>query len=47
MSGQITKTECIANREFIQATWGDEFYAACLISEGKTFLGLLIELGKI
>ena len=47
MSGFITKIECEANRDFIVETWGAEFYAACLASEGKTFLGLLAEFNKI
>lgn len=47
MSGLITKTECEANRDFIIDTWGLAFYNACMVSEGKTFLGLLMEWGKI
>jgi hypothetical protein len=47
MSGFITKTECEANRNFIIETWGIEFFEICMESEGKTFLGLLSECGKI
>jgi len=47
MSGLITKVEVEENREFIISTWGEEFYAACLVSEGKTFLGLMIEMRVI
>lgn len=47
MSGFITKTECEANRDFIIETWGADFYEACLQAEGKTFLGLLAEFGRI
>ena len=47
MSGFITKLECEKNAEFIIGEWGREFYDACLAAEGKTFLGLLMEWGKI
>jgi len=47
MSGFITKTEVAANENFIVETWGREFFEVCLESEGKTFLGLLAECGKI
>ena len=47
MSGFITKVEVEANKDFIVETWGEDFYIACLQAEGKTFLGLLAELGKI
>ncbi len=47
MSGYITKKECEENRDYIVDAWGQDFYDACLASEGKTFLGLLIEMGKI
>jgi len=47
MSGFITKVEVEENKEFIVATWGNEFYVACLASEGKIFLGLMIEMGVI
>ncbi len=47
MSGFITKAECEAHRNWIVETWGQDFFDACLISEGKTFLGLLVEMGRI
>lgn len=47
MSGFITKAEVIANETFIVETWGRDFFEICLVSEGKTFLGLLVEFGKI
>lgn len=47
MSGFITKTEVIANRDWIIQTYGKEFYDACLKAEGQTFLGLLVKFGKI
>lgn len=47
MSGFITKIEVEANKEFIVASYGVEFYDACLQAEGQTFLGLLMKLGKI
>jgi len=43
MGGFITKVECEANKEFIVSTWGIEFFNLCMESEGKTFLGLLME----
>jgi hypothetical protein len=47
MSGFITKVEVKANADYIISTWGKDFYDLCLRSEGKTFLGLLVECGKI
>jgi len=47
MAGFITKAEVEANREYIVTTWGKDFYDVCLVSEGKTFLGLLVEFGRI
>ena len=47
MSGFITKKEVESNREFIVATFGKDFYDACLAAEGQTFLGLLVRFGKI
>lgn len=47
MSGLITKVECEQNREFIIASWGEDFFLLCLRSEGKTFLGLLVSEGLI
>jgi hypothetical protein len=47
MSGFITKKEVAENKEFIVDSYGQEFYDICLKSEGKTFLGLLVEYGKI
>jgi hypothetical protein len=47
MSGFITKKEVIENKDLIVKAYGKEFYEICLKSEGKTFLGLLVEYGKI
>ena len=47
MGGLITKIECEQNRDYIVDTWGIDFYRACLLAEGKTFLSLLVEFGKI
>lgn len=47
MSGFITKPEVESNKTFIVETWGADFFDACLQAEGKTFLGLLVELGRI
>lgn len=47
MSGFITKKEVQENRQFIIESYGVEFYNACLKAEGQTFLGLLIQWGKI
>jgi hypothetical protein len=47
MSGFITKQEVEDNRDFIVLTWGQEFYAACLLAEGETFLSLLMKWGKL
>lgn len=47
MSGFITKIECEANRAYIVETWGVEFYSACLLAEGETFLSLLVKHNKI
>ena len=43
MSGFITKVEVEANESFIRETWGNEFYEACLLAEGETFLSLLMK----
>ncbi len=42
-----TRKEVRSNREFIDATFGNEFYKACLVAEPQTFLGLLARFGKI
>lgn len=47
MSGFITKTEVVENRDFIIDTWGESFYNLCLESEGTTFLALLTQEGLI
>ena len=47
MNGFITKTEVEQNKEFIVETWGLDFFNICMKSEGKTFLGILAEYGKI
>ena len=47
MSGFITKIEVLANEKLIVETWGRAFFNLCLVSEGETFLGLLIKTGKI
>lgn len=47
MSGFITKVEVEANAAYIISTWGKDFYDLCFTREGTTFLGLLIETGKI
>ena len=47
MSGFITKIEVEANKALIVEMWGVDFYAACLLAEGTTFLALLVEHGKL
>jgi hypothetical protein len=47
MSGFITKTEVIENRKMIISSWGEDFYSACLLAEGQTFLSLLVKMGKL
>lgn len=47
MSGFITKPEVEANRDFIVEAYGAEFYDACLVAEGTTFLALLVRHGKL
>jgi len=48
MQGFITKREVEDNQEFIIEQYGRDFFDACLAAdEGSTFLGLLIEYGKI
>ena len=47
MSGFITKIELEQNRDWVVETYGQDFYDACLMAEGETFLGMLIKYGKI
>ena len=47
MSGFITKIEVQENREWMVETYGQEFYDACLLAEGQTFLGMLVKYHKI
>jgi len=47
MSGFIQKAEVIQCRKHIVATWGEDFYNACLEAEGTSFLSMLVKHGKI
>jgi len=47
MSGFITQNEVEANKQFIVETWGEDFFALCMQSEGTTFLALLVEHNRI
>ena len=48
MQGFITKKEVEDNQELIAEQFGQEFLEACLTAdEGTTFLGLLMEHGKL
>lgn len=47
MSGFITQREVEANEAFITETWGEDFFALCMKSEGTTFLALLVEHNRI
>ena len=48
MQGFITKKEVEDNRDLIADQFGQEFLEACLAAdEGTTFLGLLMEHGKL
>ena len=47
MSGFITKIEVVQKADWIIEKYGVLFYAACLSSEGETFLSLLVKFDKI
>lgn len=48
MAGFITRNEVSANEQYIRDTYGDEFFQACMeAEEGTTFLGLLVQHGKL
>jgi len=48
MSGFIVRETVVANKELVIELYGHDVYDACLTaSPDMTFLGLLMELGKI
>lgn len=47
MGGFITKRTVVIHTRYIVVNYGLLFYYYCLTSKNKTFLGLLVEKGKI